>query len=129
MASSQLHQRERTSLFDQPQRVSSPYDKQTKADYNESELSHLESQNDDEMGVMSTKIQQLKGLSLRMGEEIRGSNKTLEELGNSFDQLGTRLKNTFNRMLVMAKRSGISIKTWFFLFVFVILFFFWVWIH
>lgn len=62
--SSQLHQRERTSLFDQPQRVSSPYEKQAKSDFNESELSHLESQNDDEMGVMSTKIQQLKGVSI-----------------------------------------------------------------
>jgi len=83
---------------------------------------------------------------MKMGEEIRDSNKTLEDLvsvfiaftynslliqkkGNTFDQLGTRLKNTFNRMLVMAKKSGISLKTWGMLFILVILFFLWVWIR
>ncbi|KAL3232967.1 Protein transport protein BET1 [Nakaseomyces bracarensis] len=107
---------------------SSPYDNQGKLDYSQSTLAQLESQSEEQMGSMSQKIKALKSLSLRMGDEIRGSNGTLDQLDNTFQRTTTKLKQTYKDMMVMAKKSRISIKTWLAVFFFVFLLFFWVWI-
>lgn len=78
---------------------------------------------------MGQRIQALKSLSLRMGDEIRGSNQTLDNLGDTFQDTTTKLKNTFSNMMIMAKKSRISIKTWLIIFFVVGLTFFWVWIR
>lgn len=131
-----MHQRDnnRTQLFDLnydqlANRASSPYDKGNKLDISQSTLSQLESQNDDQMSTMKEKIGALKSLSLRMGEEIRGSNHTMDQLGEVFEGTSTKLKQTFNKMLIMAKTSRISLRTWLFIFFVVFLLFFWVWIR
>lgn len=128
-----LHQRDsnRTQLFgpnfnNLPERASSPYDNDNNLDFSASKLSQLESQSDQHMGVMGEKIRALKSLSLKMGDEIRGSNQTLGQLGDTFDNASTKLKHTFSKMMVMAKNSRISLKTWLIIFFFVILLFFWV---
>lgn len=109
---SSRQQGKRTALFDAPQRVASPYDKTATRDLTAAQISAMESQSETEANTMAQKISQLKNLSLRMGDEIRGSNKVLDQVGNQFEELQVTLKNTWNRMLVMAQRSGIPYKVW-----------------
>lgn len=131
---SNLYQRDtsRTQLFGnsalETESRNSPYDNKGKLDYSQSTLAQLESQSEEQMGSMSQKIKALKSLSLRMGDEIRGSNGTLDQLDNTFQRTTTKLKQTYSNMMIMAKKSRISIKTWLGLFFFVFLLFFWVWI-
>ncbi|SMN17726.1 similar to Saccharomyces cerevisiae YIL004C BET1 Type II membrane protein required for vesicular transport between the endoplasmic reticulum and Golgi complex [Maudiozyma saulgeensis] len=106
----------------------SPYAKNTKFDYDENTLSQLESQSDEQMGQMGKRIQALKSLSLRMGDEIKNGNHSLNDLGSTFENTKVKLKDTFGNMMDMAKRSRISIKTWLLIFSFVGIMFFWVWI-
>lgn len=108
-AESTLYQRDpsRTQLFGaaDPTLIddrTSPYDK-GKLDYSQSTLAHLESQSEEQMGVMTEKIRALKSLSMRMGDEIRGSNKTLDQLDDTFQRTTVKLKQTFNNMMDMAK--------------------------
>lgn len=113
----------------QDTRPSSPYENNSKIDYSESSLARLESQNEEEVGIMSQKIQALKSLSLKMGDEIRGSNQTLDSLGDTFQRTSAKVKANLSNMLVMAKNSRISIKTWLIIFFIVGVLFFWVWIR
>lgn len=135
-----LHQRDtnRTRLFGSEQigqykedkGPSSPYaNDNNKVDYSQSSLAQLESQSEEERGLMGQRIQALKSLSLRMSDEIRGSNHSLDKLGDTFQDTTTKLKNTFGGMMIMAKKSRISIKTWLLIFFVVGLTFFWVWIR
>ncbi|SCU84205.1 LAFA_0D08768g1_1 [Lachancea sp. 'fantastica'] len=131
-----LHQREngsRTQLFDSKfdntsSRPSSPYDKGGDLDYSQSTLSNLENQSDRHVGAMSERINALKSLSLKMGDEIRGSNETVEKLGNVFEGTSQRLKLTYRDMMKMAEKSGVPLKTWLLIFFIVFLFFMWIWI-
>lgn len=122
----------RTQLFGssavESENRSSPFDTNGKLDYSQQTLAQLESQSEEQMGSMSQKIKALKSLSLRMGDEIRGSNGTLNQLDNTFQRTSNKLKQTYSNMMIMAKKSRISIKTWLALFFFVFLLFFWVWI-
>ncbi|SCU88982.1 LADA_0E13058g1_1 [Lachancea dasiensis] len=131
-----LHQRDngsRTHLFDSKYdkmngRASSPYDKGGNLDFSQSILSNLEDQSDRHVSAMSEKLGRLKTLSLRMGDEIRGSNDTVEKLGEVFEGTSKRLQRTYRDMMAMAGRSKISLKTWLIIFLIVSLLFFWVWI-
>lgn len=124
-----LHQRDstRTRLFDtgfnQP---ASPYAQPKRADYSQSSLAQLESQSEQDASVMGQKIQALKNLSTRMGDEIRGSNQTLNQLGDTFESTAMKLGATFKNMMVMAQKSRISFKMWLLIFFIVGIFFFWV---
>ncbi|KAH3684349.1 hypothetical protein WICPIJ_004677 [Wickerhamomyces pijperi] len=121
--------KERIQLFG-PKRVSSPYNQTSslnRPDFSESQLSSLESQNDEEMSTMFTKIKSLKSLSEKMGVEINSSNSLINDVNDQFGQLQGTLKKTWNKMLIMAKRSGISWKVWLGVFGVVILMFFIVW--
>ncbi|CEP24473.1 unnamed protein product [Cyberlindnera jadinii] len=120
-------QNKRTALFDGPPRVASPYDKPEQRDYSASRIAQMESQSEEQTNVMAQKISQLKDLSLKMGEEIRSSNKVLDQVGNQFEQLQGTLKRTWNRMLVMAQRSGIPYKVWLGFFAVLFLMFWYVW--
>ncbi|SCU91345.1 LAMI_0E05512g1_1 [Lachancea mirantina] len=131
-----FHSREgnRTQLFgaeydDLTRRAASPYDQNRGLDVSQSTLSQLESQNDVHISAMGERIKSLKSLSLRMGDEIKGSKHTLDSLGEAFDNGQVKLKQTFRNMMVMAKNSRISIKTWLIIFLVVFLVFFWVWIR
>ncbi|CAI2040796.1 hypothetical protein SEUBUCD646_0I01690 [Saccharomyces eubayanus] len=125
----------RTQLFGTPDgssnlddTASSSFGSTGKLDYSQSNLASLESQSEEQMGAMGQRIKALKSLSLRMGDEIRGSNHTIDQLGDTFHNTSVKLKRTFSSMMEMARRSGISIKTWLIIFFFVGLLFFWVWI-
>lgn len=133
------HQRDlRTSLFASPtgitkppvQRVASPYDKAAhpSAKHNESFLLSLESQNNDELDVMSQKVSMIKDLGVKMGQEINKSIKLNDNITETFENGRISLKNTYNRMILMSERAGISCKLWFIVFFIVFVWFFWVWI-
>lgn len=80
------------------------------------------------MTIMGQKLKALKQLSLKMGDEIRGSSNTVNNLNNTFQNTTIKLKSTFNNMMEMASKSGVSVKTWLLIFFIVAIFFFWVWI-
>lgn len=124
-----LHQRDntRTRLFDTSfNQPASPYAQPKKTDYSQSSLAQLESQGGEEASIMGRKIQALKSLSVKMGDEIRGSNHTLDQLGDTFENTTVKLKGTFRNMMVMAQKSRTSIKTWLLIFLVVAVFFVWV---
>lgn len=106
----------------------SAYDNNNKFDYKQDTMAQLESQSNDEINTMTQKIRALKGLTLRMGDEIRGSNQTLNDLGDNFENTTKVLKKTFNNMMIMAKNSKITLKTWLVIFFIITILFFWVWI-
>lgn len=112
-------------------RTPSPYEKDDKKSqaYNQSLMSTLESQNDDAMSGIQGKVKLLKDLGVRMGSEIRGSNQAMDSLNETFSGASTKVKLTYNRMMIMSKNAGIGWRVWFLFFFAVFLFFFWVWIH
>ncbi|CAI4039752.1 hypothetical protein SMKI_09G1620 [Saccharomyces mikatae IFO 1815] len=125
----------RTQLFGGPDgsgnlddRGSSALGSTEKLDYSQSTLASLESQSEEQMGAMGQRIKALKSLSLKMGDEIRGSNQTIDQLGDTFHNASVKLKRTFGSMMEMARKSGISIRTWLLIFFVVGILFFWVWI-
>ena len=88
----------------------------------------LESQNNEEIDTMSQKVNMLKGLGVRMGDEINKSIKLNDNLTESMEKGKVTLKNTWNRMIIMSQRAGISWRMWLVAFFIIFLFFFWVWI-
>lgn len=91
-------------------------------------LSELESQNDEQMAGLSGKVKRLKDLTVAIGDEIRDSTKLTDSMNDTFDSTSVRLKNTMNRMLRMAERTGVGWRVWLGFFAFVILLFWYVWI-
>lgn len=110
--------------------MSSPYDKtpQQSAKHNEAFLLSLESQNNDDMDLMSQKVSALKNLGVRMGLEINKSMRLNDEITNNFERGKVTLKNTYNRMVVMSKRAGISWRMWLVFFALFFLACFYVWL-
>lgn len=113
---------------------SSPYPQQQQSSQqspspykSDSMLDSLESQNDKHIEGLSAKVKLLKDITVKIGDEVRDSNNLLTNLENNFEGARTRLKGTYNRMVVMADRSGISLKMWLLFFGIVFLFFFYVW--
>ncbi|KAK9368740.1 hypothetical protein V1509DRAFT_622665 [Lipomyces kononenkoae] len=142
---STLHQRDaRTQLFDgyDASRTSSPSlgnssngtpsgfrtaTPNTRGQYSDAVMSGLESQNDNEMEGLTARVKLLKDITVRIGEEVRESTKFMGNLENGFDTTRLRLKGTYNRMMRMAERSGVTWRAWAAFFFVVMLIFFWVW--
>lgn len=134
------HQRDlRTQLFSAPNGLTkppsrsqsaSPYDNPTtnSAKHNEAYLLSLELQNNEELDTMSQKVAMIKNLGLKMGTEINKSIKLNDSINDNMEKGKVTLKNTYNRMVIMSERAGISCKTWFVVFFIVFLWFFYVWI-
>ncbi|VEU19410.1 DEKNAAC100684 [Brettanomyces naardenensis] len=109
-------------------RSSSPYEAEPRRDYNAAMLSQLESQNEETVNTMQSKISALKDLSLKMGDQINQSKLNLGSLGSNMEAAGHRIRGNMKRMFVMAEKTGISWKTWLLFFAIVFLIFFWVWL-
>jgi blocked-early-in-transport protein 1 len=134
-AAAGAHQRDlRTQLFSSspkpPSRTSSPYDPlPSESDkHQQAYMLHLESQNNEEMDNMSQKVAMLKTLGLKMGTEINKSIKLNDEITNSFEKGKTTLKNTYNKMVVMSQRAGITWRMWLVVLLVVVLFFTYAWL-
>lgn len=113
----------------QQQQQQSQYPQSSPSPYrNDSMLDSLESQNDKHIEGLSAKVKMLKDITVKIGDEVRDSNNLLTNLENNFEGARTRLKGTYSRMVVMADRSGISLKMWLIFFGIVFIFFFYVWL-
>jgi len=146
--SGQAHQRDRTQLFANvsnynpsvvlnsgtlsapSSRSGTPYMPATpnsKGQYSDQTLSQLESQSDDQIEGLTAKVRMLKDITVKIGEEVRDSNKLLGSMEENFENVGVRLRGTFTRMMRMAERSGVGWRAWVGLFAFLFLIFFYVW--
>ncbi|OBA23542.1 hypothetical protein METBIDRAFT_107438 [Metschnikowia bicuspidata var. bicuspidata NRRL YB-4993] len=130
----------RTQLFSTPQhrsggnsvplRMSSPYESAplVSARHNEAFLLSLEDQNNSEVDQMSSKVSALKSLGVMMGLEISKSMHLNDEISGNFERGSVTLKNTYNRMVLMSKRAGISWKMWLVFFAVFFLMCYYVWL-
>lgn len=100
-----------------------------KGQYSAAVLEELESQNDNTATtLLSQKVGQLKQLTIAIGDEIRDSSTLADQLNNTFENTGVRLKGTMRRMLRMAERTGVGWKVWLGFFAAVWMLFVWVWL-
>jgi len=65
---------------------------------------------------------------MAIGDEIRDSTNLANTMNTSFDSTSLRLKNTMNRMLRMAEKTGVGWRVWLGFFAAVILLFWYVWL-
>ncbi|KAL5117067.1 protein transport protein bet1 [Pleosporales sp. CAS-2024a] len=92
-------------------------------------LDELESQNENEhVGILTSKVRQLKDLTHLIGDEIRDSTSLAEKMNDQFENSRLRLRGTMNRMLRMAQKTGVGWRVWLAFFAAVILLFWWVWL-
>lgn len=92
-------------------------------------LDHLEAQNEnDQTSLLSSKVSQLKQLSMAIGDEIRESSSLAQTINDSFENTSVKLKGTMRRMLRMAEKTGVGWRVWLGFFVAVWLIFFYVWL-
>ncbi|KAL4941014.1 hypothetical protein BDV06DRAFT_195472 [Aspergillus oleicola] len=99
----------------------------SKGHYSDAVLSHLESQNDEEVEGITAKVKMLKDITIAIGDEIRDTTH-IDNLNDSFENTRTRIRGNMNRMLRMAERTGVGWKVWVGFFALVFLLFFYVWI-
>ncbi|RDW69157.1 SNARE domain- containing protein [Aspergillus mulundensis] len=99
----------------------------SKGHYSDAVLSHLESQNEEEVEGITAKVKMLKDLTIAIGDEIRDTTH-ISDLNDSFENTRTRIRGNMNRMLRMAERTGVGWKVWVGFFALVFLLFFYVWI-
>ncbi|KAI9822871.1 MAG: protein transport protein bet1 [Thelocarpon impressellum] len=97
--------------------------------YSDALLSSLESQNDEQISVLSDKVRMFKDMTVAIGSEIRASSSLADSLNDSFDNTRVRLKGTMGRMLRMAQRTGVGWRAWLVLFGVVTVLFWFVWIR
>lgn len=92
-------------------------------------LDHLEAQPDDQKAsLLSSKVSQLKQLTIAIGDEIRDSSSLAETINTQFEGAGVKLKGTMRRMLRMAEKTGVGWRVWLGFFAVVWLLFVYVWL-
>ncbi|KAF9701641.1 hypothetical protein EKO04_000201 [Ascochyta lentis] len=100
----------------------------SKGQYASATLDELESQNEEHTGVLIGKVKMLKDLTHLIGDEIRDSTTLAEKMNDQFENSRNKIKGTMNRMLSMAKKTGVGWKAWVAFFAALILLFWWVWL-
>ncbi|GMM50391.1 Bet1 protein [Starmerella bacillaris] len=93
--------------------------------YSDAMNDHTESQQDEYINTISSKISVLKDLSLNIGKEANDTSGFLTTLNEQFDSARVNVKNTMHKMIRTADQSGISWRTWL-LFIALVIFCFWV---
>ncbi|OSS47745.1 hypothetical protein B5807_06585 [Epicoccum nigrum] len=96
--------------------------------YGSATLDELESQNEEQTGVLIGKVKMLKDLTHLIGDEIRDSTSLAERMNDQFENSRNRIRGTMNRMLRMAQSTGVGWKAWVAFFVALVLLFWWVWL-
>jgi len=91
-------------------------------------LDSLEGQNDAMIEGLSHKVQLLKNVTVKIGEEIRDSSNFMDTMNENFANTRVYLSGTVRRMQRMAERQGVG---WFAFMMFlclIFLIFLWVWL-
>ena len=97
--------------------------------YSTSVLESLEAQNDTTAtSLLSSKVSQLKALTVAIGDEIRDSSTLADNINTSFERTGVRLRGTMRRMLRMAESTGVGWRVWLLFFLAVWAIFAYVWL-
>jgi blocked-early-in-transport protein 1 len=101
----------------------------SRGQYSASVLESLEAQNETtQTTLLSSKVSQLKQLTIAIGDEIRDSSAFAEQMNQSFENTSVRLKGTMRRMLRMAEKTGVGWRVWLGFFVAVFFLFAYVWL-
>ncbi|KAF9425645.1 hypothetical protein BGZ94_007360 [Podila epigama] len=70
------------------------------------DLLSLESQNDEELSGLHSKVAMLKKITMDIGNEVRESTQFLNELDQDFGRTGGLLNTTYTRLKVMASTQN-----------------------
>ncbi|KAF2118895.1 hypothetical protein BDV96DRAFT_568683 [Lophiotrema nucula] len=100
----------------------------SRGQYSDAVLDELESQNDGQIGMLTDKVRQLKGLTSLIGDEIRDSTALAEKMNEGFEGTRLKIKGTMNRMLRMAEKTGVGWRVWLGFFAVVGFLFWYVWL-
>ncbi|KAL6705400.1 protein transport protein bet1 [Coniothyrium glycines] len=100
----------------------------SRGQYSAAVLDELESQNNEQVGVLTGKVKMLKDLTHLIGDEIRESTTLADNMNDQFENSRHKIKGTMTRMLRMAQKTGVGWKAWLAFFAVVILLFWWVWL-
>lgn len=137
-AAGQAHQRERTQLFAnaspytpsqmmRPETPNAAGGAEPAGSYSDSFLDHLESQHDEQISGLTSKVRMLKDISLKIGEEARASSTVLSSLEDGFESARVTVRSTMTRMVRSVREGGVSCSNWIFLFALTWVCFFIVW--
>ncbi|KAF6766190.1 hypothetical protein DFP72DRAFT_838747 [Ephemerocybe angulata] len=83
----------------------------------------LESQNDEAVNLLSSKVKLLKDITVGIGNEVRDSTAQLSHMNDAFTETGDILSGTFRRMNNMAERHGCK-WLWYIVFFIIVFWFF-----
>ncbi|KAF1828443.1 hypothetical protein BDW02DRAFT_616134 [Decorospora gaudefroyi] len=118
-----------SSSRDESNRIYRSATPNSRGQYSAAVLDELESQNEDQVGVLSGKVAMLKQLTHLIGDEIRDSTSLTEKMNDQFESSRLKVRGTMNRMLSMAKKTGVGWRVWVGFFAAVFLLFWWVWLR
>jgi len=100
----------------------------SRGQYSTAVLDELESQNEEQAGMLIGKVRDLKHLTTLIGAEIRDSSALAEKMNDQFENSRLKIRGTMNRMLRMAEKTGVGWKAWVGFFIFVVVVFWYVWL-
>ena len=63
---------------------------------------HMENENDAQISALLGKVNQLKEVSVQIGNHVRDDNKMLNGMGDQFDSSGSMLSGTVKRLSALA---------------------------
>ncbi|KAI8140177.1 hypothetical protein BJV82DRAFT_230391 [Fennellomyces sp. T-0311] len=94
---------------------------------NDNDLEQLESQSDERITGLSAKVQVLKNITGKIGDEIRAGNSLLDTMNNQFGDTGSILGRTMHNFKVMAEKESGATMCYliFFIVVMVIICYYW----
>ncbi|KAI7856567.1 hypothetical protein BDC45DRAFT_58590 [Circinella umbellata] len=73
---------------------------------NDTDLELLESQSDERVTGLSAKVQTLKNITGKIGDEIRAGNSLLDTMNNQFGDTGSVLGKTMQNFKIMAEKES-----------------------
>ncbi|CAO3649132.1 unnamed protein product [Cunninghamella blakesleeana] len=83
----------------------------------DNDLEYLESQNDDRIAGLSAKVNVLKSITGKIGEEIRHGNGLLESMNDQFSNTGNILGKAMHNFQIMANKQSASLMCFMTLFI------------
>ncbi|KAF1961500.1 hypothetical protein CC80DRAFT_532113 [Byssothecium circinans] len=84
----------------------------SRGQYSAQALEEMESQTEENFGVLTGKVRMLKDLTVAIGDEIRTSSSLAEKMNDQFENSRLKIRGTMNRMLRMAQKTGVGWKVW-----------------